>query len=114
MAYKTTYYSSFAGRIVNVTSVKGRIANPHDVGYCVTKYAAEAFSDILRREMYKFGVNVSVIEPGYFHGATGMLDQKHVSISRIRNHPIDSLYTVESVNDTVPVIERIFGAKVAR
>ena len=26
-------------------------------------------------------------------------------------HPIDSLYTVESVKDTVPVIERIFGTK---
>ena len=30
------------------------------------------------------------------------------------NHPIDSLYTVESVKDTVPVIERILGAKDAR
>ena len=29
-------------------------------------------------------------------------------------HPIDSLYTVESVKDTVPVIEHIFGAKNAR
>ena len=59
--------------------MKGRIAVPHDVGYCVTKYAAEAFSDILRREMHKFGVNVSVVEPGYFDGATGMLDSKYVS-----------------------------------
>ena len=74
-----TMISVFAGRIVNVTSIKGRIAIPHDVGYCVTKYAAEAFSDILRREMYKFGVKVSIIEPGYFDGATGMLDQKYVS-----------------------------------
>ena len=30
------------------------------------------------------------------------------------NHPIDSLYTIESVKDTVPVIEHIFGAKDAR
>ena len=29
-------------------------------------------------------------------------------------HPIDSLYTVESVKDTVPVIERIFGTKDVR
>ena len=28
-------------------------------------------------------------------------------------YPIDSLYTVESVNETVPVIERSFGAKFA-
>lgn len=65
------------GRIVNVTSVKGRLAIPHDVSYCVTKYAAEAFSDCLRREMYKFGVKVSVIEPGYFDGATGMLNMQY-------------------------------------
>ena len=29
----------------------------------------------------------------------------------VPDHPIDSLYTVESVKDTVPVIEHIFGAK---
>ena len=29
-------------------------------------------------------------------------------------HPIDSLYTVESVKDTVPVTEHIFGAKNVR
>ena len=63
---------------MNVTSVKGRVAIPHDVSYCVTKYAAEAFSDCLRREMYKFGVKVSVIEPGYFDGATGMLNMQYV------------------------------------
>ena len=32
----------------------------------------------------------------------------------IQNHTIDSLYTVESVKDTVPVIEHIFGAKYVR
>lgn len=63
---------------MNVTSVKGRFAIPHDVSYCVTKYSAEAFSDCLRREMYKFDVNVSVIEPGYFDGATGMLNMQYV------------------------------------
>ena len=29
----------------------------------------------------------------------------------VQYHPIDSVYTVESVKDTVPVIERIFGGK---
>ena len=32
--------------------------------YCITKYGVEAFADSLRREMYPFEVQVSVIEPG--------------------------------------------------
>ena len=70
---------------MNVTSIKGRVAVPHDVGYCASKYAAEAFSDILRREMHKFGVKVSIVEPGYFDGATGMLNKEYVRISVIIN-----------------------------
>ena len=66
---------------MNVTSIKGRVAVPHDVGYCASKYAAEAFSDILRREMHKFGVKVSIVEPGYFDGATGMLNKEYVRVS---------------------------------
>ena len=68
---------------MNVTSVKGRLAVPHDVSYVVTKYAGEAFSDILRREMHKFDVKVAIIEPGHFGGATAMLDKKDVSINKI-------------------------------
>ncbi|WAQ96886.1 BDH-like protein [Mya arenaria] len=62
------------GRIINVTSVKGRIALPSDVAYTTTKWAGEAFSDILRREMYRFGIRVVLIEPGNFGGITGMLN----------------------------------------
>ncbi|XP_060561670.1 D-beta-hydroxybutyrate dehydrogenase, mitochondrial-like isoform X2 [Ruditapes philippinarum] len=61
------------GRIINVTSVKGRLAIPTDAPYTMTKWAGEALSDSLRREMYRFGVNVIIIEPGHFGGITGML-----------------------------------------
>ncbi|XP_012944806.1 17-beta-hydroxysteroid dehydrogenase type 6 [Aplysia californica] len=53
------------GRVVNVCSVVGRVAAVH-AAYCVSKYALEAYSDILRREMVRFGIRVIVIEPGYF------------------------------------------------
>ena len=43
------------------------------------KWAGEAFSDILRREMYRFGVKVIIIEPGNFGGLTGMLNEENVS-----------------------------------
>jgi 3-hydroxybutyrate dehydrogenase len=44
----------------------------------MTKWAGEALSDILRREMYRFGVKVIIIEPGHFGGITGMLTNESV------------------------------------
>lgn len=61
------------GRVLNVTSAKGRICLPSNSVYGATKYAIESFSDVLRLEMRKFGVDVVVIEPGDFGGTTGML-----------------------------------------
>jgi len=52
------------GRIVNVSSMVGRIALPLQGIYCATKFAVEALSDVLRREVHGFGISVSVIEPG--------------------------------------------------
>lgn len=53
------------GRIVNVSSVGGRISISGG-GYSPSKYAVEAFNDSLRRDMKVFGVHVSCIEPGMF------------------------------------------------
>lgn len=52
------------GRIVNISSISGRIASPFLAPYAASKFAIEAFSDSLRRELRKHGVKVSVIEPG--------------------------------------------------
>ncbi|KAM6472849.1 17-beta-hydroxysteroid dehydrogenase type 6-like isoform 2-T4 [Liasis olivaceus] len=57
------------GRVVNVSSLSGRVAYSGG-GYSPSKFALEAFSDSLRREMRPFGVKVSIIEPGMF--STGM------------------------------------------
>ena len=51
------------GRVVNVSSVSGRFAAPYLGAYCACKFAVEAFSDSLRREMLPFGVDVIVIRP---------------------------------------------------
>lgn len=52
------------GRIVNVSSVYGRIVAPLVGAYCASKYALEALSDALRMELWSSGVGVSLIEPG--------------------------------------------------
>ncbi|CAL1537396.1 unnamed protein product [Lymnaea stagnalis] len=53
------------GRIVNMSSVSGRIAVAGGP-YCCSKYGVEAFSDILRQEVYSQNIRVSIIEPGNF------------------------------------------------
>ena len=52
------------GRIVNVSSMGGKLTFPGGGIYHATKYAVEAISDALRFEVRGFGVHVSVIEPG--------------------------------------------------
>ena len=52
------------GRIVNIGSVSGRIALPFAGPYAASKFALEALSDSLRRELSGSGVRVVVIEPG--------------------------------------------------
>ena len=52
------------GRIVNLSSVLGRIPLPLMGAYVASKYAVEGLSDCLRIELRNAGVAVSIIEPG--------------------------------------------------
>lgn len=52
------------GRIVNISSVGGRNANPFMAPYCTSKFGLEGLSESLRREMLPFGVDVVVVAPG--------------------------------------------------
>jgi short-subunit dehydrogenase len=52
------------GRILNVSSMGGRITLPGGAFYHASKYAVEAFSDALRMEVAQFGIDVVLIEPG--------------------------------------------------
>ncbi len=52
------------GRIINMSSVSGLTAIPFLGPYAASKFAVEAISDSLRREIQKFGCKVVVIEPG--------------------------------------------------
>ncbi len=60
------------GRIVNVSSMGGKLTFPGGGYYHATKHAVEALSDALRFEVEGFGVKVSIIEPGLIR--TGFAD----------------------------------------
>jgi NAD(P)-dependent dehydrogenase (short-subunit alcohol dehydrogenase family) len=52
------------GRIVNISSIGGRVAIPLVGPYAASKFAVEGLSDSLRRELRPWGINVALIEPG--------------------------------------------------
>ena len=62
-----------AGRIINVSSVGGRLTTYFGAWYHATKYALEAFSDALRMEVSDFGIDVSIIEPGVIKTDWGII-----------------------------------------
>jgi len=52
------------GRIVNMSSIGGKVAVPLLAAYAASKFGLEGFSDSLRRELRPWGIHVAVIEPG--------------------------------------------------
>ncbi len=52
------------GRVVNVSSVNGRVASPFSGPYCMSKFALEAFTDCLRQELADWGMHVASVQPG--------------------------------------------------
>jgi NADP-dependent 3-hydroxy acid dehydrogenase YdfG len=72
------------GRIVNISSMGGRLVFPTGGWYHASKYAVEALSDALRVEVAPFGVNVVLVEPGLIRTefesvASGGLDPEAAS-----------------------------------
>jgi len=60
-----------AGRIVNLSSMGGRLVFPGGAFYHATKHAVEALSDALRFEVRGYGIQVVVIEPGLIRSGFG-------------------------------------------
>lgn len=53
-----------SGRILNIGSVAGFVANPGTGAYCASKFALEALTEALQREVADLGIRVSSIAPG--------------------------------------------------
>ena len=60
-----------SGRIITVSSVGGMISRAVDSIYCASKWALEGMSEGLRYEVARFGIKVSVIQPGVFRTEIG-------------------------------------------
>lgn len=53
-----------SGRIVNISSMGGKVYTPLGAWYHATKHAVEGYSDCLRLELKPFGIDVVIVEPG--------------------------------------------------
>ncbi|VDK87833.1 unnamed protein product [Onchocerca ochengi] len=70
------------GRLITITSICGRLALPGTGPYTVSKFATEAYINILRQELRPFGIHCAILEPGRFR--TNLMD-KEAMTARI-NH----------------------------
>ena len=52
------------GRIVNISSIGGRVAVPHLAPYCASKFALSGLSDAVRTELDQYGIRVTTVAPG--------------------------------------------------
>lgn len=66
------------GRIINTSSIAGKLVLPYGGWYHVTKYSVEALSDALRMELKPFGIEVSMIEPGGIRTDWGIVAARHL------------------------------------
>lgn len=90
------------GRIVNISSVSGRVAYPFMAPYTTSKFALEAFSDVLRRELLPWDMHVAVIQPGGV--ATPIWDKtlrKNIDMFQNNSREMQDLYgpQFEAVKD---------------
>jgi len=69
------------GRIINTSSIAGRMVIYMGGWYNVTKYSVEAFSDALRMEVKPFGIDVVMIEPGAIKTDWGPIAARHLKES---------------------------------
>ncbi|MGM9945617.1 MAG: oxidoreductase [Lysinibacillus sp.] len=70
-----------AGKIINISSMGGRVSTLFGGWYHASKYALEGFSDCLRMEVADFGIDVVLIEPGGVKTEWGMIAANHLAES---------------------------------
>lgn len=81
-----------SGRIINISSVAGRTTTYYGGWYNVSKYSVEALSDNLRMELKRFGISVTIIEPGPFKTNWGV-----IAAENIINTTKDSVYEEDGI-----------------
>ncbi|MBA2876488.1 oxidoreductase [Thermaerobacillus caldiproteolyticus] len=99
-----------SGKIVNISSISGRIGFPSMGPYVASKFAVEGFSESLRMEMLPYGVHVVLIEPGSYK--TDIWSKGMGAVTINPNSPYvkemkEILKYVNQVADTAPAPDEV-------
>nr|WP_199426386.1 oxidoreductase [Anoxybacillus caldiproteolyticus] len=99
-----------SGKIVNISSISGRIGFPSMGPYVASKFAVEGFSESLRMEMLPYGVHVVLIEPGSYK--TDIWSKGMGAVTIHPNSPYvkemkEILKYVNQVADTAPAPDEV-------
>ena len=88
------------GKIVNVSSIGGKLVMPYGGWYFASKYALEALSDSLRMEVKQFGIDVIVIEPGGIKS-----EWNEIAMDNLRKQSVNSAYK-EKIDKMISVTNK--------
>jgi NAD(P)-dependent dehydrogenase (short-subunit alcohol dehydrogenase family) len=92
------------GRIVMISSVAGKIGRANGAAYSGSKFAMEAMSDSLRREVSSMGISVSIIEPAFVR--TPILDKAMDDVFENRSDRADDVKMLYSKYSTPEAKEK--------
>lgn len=98
------------GKIVNISSIGGKVGMPMGSWYHASKFAIEGLSDSLRNEVRQFGIDVIVIEPGGTKSemkGLGAIDLMRVSGSTVYGKlasGMAKIYGEMEKNDSDPLV----------
>lgn len=100
------------GRVVNASSVGGFCASPMVAPYVASKHALEAFSDVLRQEMARWGVQVSIIEPASMRTKmvtkfSEMWLENYFNADKDRTDPYGEEYAHAVANGAKEVLDKV-------
>lgn len=91
-----------SGHIFNIASIGGFTGAFPGFGiYCATKFAVHGFSESLAEEVKSFGINVTIVSPGYFR--TNFLDDSSLNV------PLNKIQDYQSVRDVQSVHENDYN-----
>lgn len=94
------------GRVINISSMNGKLSMPAFSGYSASKFALEAFSDALRMEVFNSGVKVSLIEPGQVR--TTLFNKALDLYNKLKKNLNDS--DIENYNQLLNALEGAMNA----
>lgn len=106
-----------SGRIVNISSMGGKIYTPFGAWYHATKFALEGWSDCLRLELKPFGVDVVIVEPGGIKtewGSIAMDNLKKVSGNGPYAEMVNAMIKSNNSNQDKLTPVEVLGKEIAK